>query len=162
MVAALLFSTGNRVSRRTGHVYRQCGHRPEFKTRLLALFPYWQWIKGTEHLTSYVTIHACSGDRARATLVNIAFAQQAFQTRSGRPANSLTELGISNQILLPNIGGTLTSSFRIEYEKSGGDWWAYVPRQADLPGHYLVLSNGVYFCEARRPTTNDYPLAFFK
>jgi hypothetical protein len=136
--------------------------RPELKARLLAMFPYWQWIKGTEHLTSYVTIHACSGDRARATLVNIAFAQQAFQTRSGRPANSLTELGISNQILLPNIGGTLTSSFRIEYEKSGGDWWAYVPRQADLPGHYLVLSNGVYFCEARRPTTNDYPLAFFK
>jgi hypothetical protein len=136
------------VSARPQQSYRRCGHRPELKARLLVLFPYWQSIKRTENLASYVTIHGCSGDRARRALESLVYTQRAFQERFGRPANSLSELG--------------TSGFRIDYENSQDGWCAYIPKQADLPGHYLATSNGVYFCEARRPTTNDYPLTFFK
>ena len=133
-----------------GHLYRRCGHRPEFKARLLVLFPYWQWIKGTEHMTSYVTVHGCSGDRARSALESVAFAQQVFQARFGRTADSLSELGKN------------ASGFRIEYQNSRDGWCASIPQQADLPGNYMVMSNGVYFSETHRASTNDHPLTFFK
>src|ERR1051326_3845442 len=75
-----------------GFQYRRCGHRPELKARLLTFFPYWQRVRGTDSLISYVTIHGCSGDRARGVLEKVAFMQAKFKARLGRPANTLSEL----------------------------------------------------------------------
>jgi hypothetical protein len=133
-----------------GYLYRRCGHRPELKARLLVLFPYWQLIKRTERTTSYLTVHGCSGDRARSALESVAFAQQGFQAKFGRPADSLSELGKN------------ASRFRIEYQNSRDGWCASIAQQADLPGYYIAVSSGVYFSEKHRPSTNDYALTFFK
>jgi hypothetical protein len=112
-------------------------------------------------LTQYVIHHGCSGERAVGVLTQLSFMQREFQAHSGRYAESLSELAASDPVSLPTAQSTL-SQFRVEYETSHESWCAYIPRQADLPGHYLVLSGGVYFCETRRPTTNDAALAYFK
>jgi hypothetical protein len=145
-----------------GKQYRHCGHRPELKARLLAFIPYWQWVKRTERLTTYVTLHGCSGDHARGVLEKVAFMQVAFNTRFGRSAHTLSELVSAKLEGWPQDVQSLTSGFQVEYQVSPEGWSAYLPKQADLPGHYFALSKGVYFCETRRPTTNDYPLSFFK
>jgi hypothetical protein len=141
--------------------YRHCGHRQELRARLLCAFPYWQRIKGTEPLVSQLTIHGCSGDRAVGVLERLNFMQRAFHSQSGRYAYSLSELEASDPVSWPAAQSAF-AEFRIEYETVHDSWCAYIPGQADLPGHYLVLSSGVYFCEARRPTTNDTALAYFK
>jgi len=150
------------VSGRPGYRYRHCGHRPELKARLLETCLYWQWIKGTEGLTSYLTIHGCSGDRAVGVLTHLHYLESEFQAHAGRCADSLSELAAtSDPASLPSVQSSL-SQFRVEYESFHGSWYANIPKQADLPGHYLVVSSGVYFCETRRPTTNDTALAYFK
>jgi hypothetical protein len=149
-------------ARQPANQYRHCGHRPETRARLLAFFPFWQWVRGTDRLASYVTIHGCSGDRARGVLEKVAFMQSEFKTRFGQPANTLSELCAAKLEGWPHDEQSLTSGFQVQYHASAEDWSAYIPKQADLPGHYLALSKGVFFCETHRPTTNDYPLSFFK
>jgi hypothetical protein len=148
--------------RRTGNQYRRCGHRPELKARLLAFFPYWQWLRGTQRLTSLVTIHGCNGDRARAILETIAFMQSEFKKKNGRPANSLPELVGAKLEGWPQDERSLAGGFQVKYQISPEGWGACIPRQADLPGNYLAVSKGVYFSETGIPTTNDYALSFFK
>jgi hypothetical protein len=161
LVAVVAFSGLSRVGQ-PGYRYRHCGHRPELKARLLAAFPYWQWVKGTDRWLTYQTMHGCSGDRARAVLQTVAFMQRAFRAQTGRNANSLSELTVSNRGLSANNPQLLSHGFQMDYESSGESWCACIPKQADLPGYYLVLSSGVYFSETRRPTTNDWPLVFLK
>jgi hypothetical protein len=161
-IAVVALSVMYGVLTQEGSRYRHCGHRPELKARLLGACLYWQWIKGTDRLTTYLTIHGCSGDRAVDTLTRINFMQRGFQAQSGRYAHSLSELAAASDPATMPTAKSILSQFRIEYETVHENWCAYIPKQADLPGHYLVLSSGVYFCETRRPTTNDTALAYFK
>lgn len=149
------------LSTQQGYRYRYCGHRPEFAARVLAAFPYWQLIKGADRLADYITIHGCSGERAVLLLVQLNSIQGKFQVQSGRYAYSLSELQAVGSESFSTVLSNL-SQFHVEYDTSPESWCAYVTKQVDLPGHYLVLSSGVYFCESRKPTTNDTALVYCK
>lgn len=163
---AILAAVGIALSaffvRQTGNQYRRCGHRLELKARLLAFFPFWQWLRGTDRLSSFLTVHGCTGDKARAVLEMVAFMQSEFKTKNGRPANSLSELVAAKLEGLPQDEQSLTRGFQVKYQGSPAGWSAFIPKQADLPGNYLAVSKGVYFSETAIPTTNDYALSFFK
>jgi hypothetical protein len=157
-------------SSRKAYQYRHCGHRPDLGARFLAAFPYWQNVKFrpwrqaqvTERLTQHVIHHGCSGDRAVGVLGHIASAQSQFFAWTGRFASSLAELTAPQPGTAVYLGSPIPSGFQIDYESNHDTWSAQISKQADLPGHYLVVASGVYFSESRRATTNDWPLAFFK
>ena len=51
----------------------------------------------------------------------------------------------------------------VTLESDGQRWLARMARQSDLPGHYLLSSDGqIHFSTERPATTNDLVLRFLK
>jgi hypothetical protein len=101
-------------------------------------------------------------------LFNIASLDAQFRSKFGRSANTLSELSAStlnawpeNAVPSDTESLSLTKGFNVQYECTPQGMHAYIPKQADLPGFYLVRPEGVYFSESNPPTTNDHQLSRF-
>jgi hypothetical protein len=89
--------------------------------------------------------HTCSYDASAFGLFAVFYGQRAYHETNGTFARTLSELSLANP-LLPVV----------TMESDGREWQARLAKQNDLPGHYLLSSDGrIHFSVEEPATTND-------
>jgi len=112
--------------------HRICGHRCSLVDRW---FPKWN-------------SHSCAAENVVGNLLTIRFVIKNYQKRTGHLGDSLLEM-------IPPRSHFLGLD-KLAYHRSGSDWQITVTRTPDLPGWYLLTSDGkLHFSEKGPATAQD-------
>lgn len=127
--AAVLAVVAFAASRTEG--YRSCGHKRYVFERLSP------------------STHCCSAAAEVVIALNQIYGEQEmFRLQQGSFASSLTQLRNAIPHRWPLSA--------IKFQAASNDWSCLVTRTGDLPGSYLLRSDGkIYFSEQRAPGTNS-------
>lgn len=124
---------------------RRCGCIDERFWKLPALY---DWVGKTSH--------CCYGGRLISDLTMFHLAQHMFVADHHRYATNAVELE-------PYLGGKIPArSGILNYSVEMNRWSVSVDKTSNLPGHYLLTNDKVYFDELHPATTNDVCLMEMK
>ena len=122
--------------------YCYCGHHQSLVDQW---FPKWK-------------PHFCTGERVHGTLHNVRIWINEYVQKHGHLSENLLEMLPPKE----KRRGTIVlysypdPAFVIDYHRANGDWQCTVAKNPDLPGWYLLTSNGdVHFSKKGPATVED-------
>lgn len=126
-------------------VYRPCGHKQSLGEKYFPRF-------------IYCATHCCRAGVLVSDLTSIYCAEQMYHEEMGRYSRNLADLEGLALISSTHIG----RDYSLVLSGTSLSWQCAVFKNSDLPGHYLLTSDGyIYFSEDRAATTKDVVLHHF-